>query len=61
MAFTSNSDLFGAVHEDGINRVVRHIMPQASVTFQLRHGHIRTAAGSDVCEDQPASVGDSAQ
>jgi hypothetical protein len=28
MAFTDHSDLYGAVHEDGINNVVRHIMAQ---------------------------------
>lgn len=26
MAFTDQSDLYGAVHEDGINQVVRHLM-----------------------------------
>lgn len=26
MAFTDQSDLYGAVHEEGINRVVRHLM-----------------------------------
>lgn len=26
MAFTDHSDLYGAVHEEGINRVVRHLM-----------------------------------
>jgi hypothetical protein len=33
MAFTSNSDLFGAVHEEGLNRVVRHIMRQRPSLF----------------------------
>lgn len=33
MAFTSNSDLFGSVHENGINRVVRHIMRKRPSLF----------------------------
>jgi len=33
MALTDNSDLYGAVHEDGINRVVRHIMRQRPSLF----------------------------
>jgi hypothetical protein len=33
MAFTDQSDLFGAVHEDGINLVVRHIMRQRPSLF----------------------------
>ena len=33
MAFTDNSDLFGAVHEDGINLIIRHIMQQRPSMF----------------------------
>lgn len=33
MAFTDHSDLYGAVHEDGINLVVRHIMRQRPSLF----------------------------
>lgn len=33
MAFTDNCDLFGAIHEQGINRVVRHIMRQRPSLF----------------------------
>ena len=33
MAFTDHSDLFGSVHEDGINRVVRHLMRQRPSLF----------------------------
>lgn len=33
MAFTDNCDLFGAVHEDGVNRVIRHIMRQRPSMF----------------------------
>jgi hypothetical protein len=33
MAFTDNCDLFAAVHEDGINRVARHIMRQRPSLF----------------------------
>lgn len=33
MAFTNNCDLYGAVHEDGINRVAQHIMQQRPSMF----------------------------
>jgi hypothetical protein len=33
MAFTDNCDLYGAVHEDGINRVLRHLMLQRPSLF----------------------------
>ncbi len=33
MAFTDRSDLYAAVHEEGINRVVRHIMQQRPSLF----------------------------
>ncbi len=33
MPFTDHSDLFGAVHEEGINRVVRHVMRQRPSLF----------------------------
>lgn len=33
MAFTDRCDIFGAVHEDGINRLVRHIMRQRPSLF----------------------------
>jgi hypothetical protein len=33
MAFTDNCDLFGAAHEDGVNRVIRHIMRQRPSLF----------------------------
>src|SRR5215208_2054087 len=33
MAFTDNSDLFGAVDEEGINLVVRHLMRQRPSLF----------------------------
>ena len=33
MAFTDKSDLFGSVHEDGINRVVHHLMRQRPSLF----------------------------
>ena len=36
MAFTDNCDLFGAVNEDGINRVVQHLMRQRPSLFN--HG-----------------------
>lgn len=33
MAFTDNSDLFGSINEDGINRAARHIMRQRPSWF----------------------------
>jgi hypothetical protein len=33
MAFTDSCDLFGAVHEDGVNRVIRHIAVQRPSLF----------------------------
>lgn len=33
MAFTDNCDLFAAVHEEGVNRVVQHIMRQRPSLF----------------------------
>ncbi|MEP6503232.1 MAG: hypothetical protein ABJD97_07885 [Betaproteobacteria bacterium] len=33
MAFTDHCDLYGAVHEDGINRAVRHLMRQRPSLF----------------------------
>jgi len=33
MAFTDNCDLFAAVHEDGINQVIQHIMRQRPSLF----------------------------
>ncbi len=33
MVFTDRSDLFGSVHEDGINRVLRHFMRQRPSLF----------------------------
>jgi hypothetical protein len=33
MAFTDNCDLYGAVHEDGINRALRHLMRQRPSLF----------------------------
>ena len=33
MAFTDNCDLYAAVHEDGVNLVIRHIMRQRPSLF----------------------------
>ena len=35
MAFTDNCDLFAAVHEDGVNRVIQHIMRQRPSWFNF--------------------------
>ena len=33
MAFTDNCDLYAAVHDDGVNRVIRHLMRQRPSLF----------------------------
>lgn len=40
MAFTDNSTLYGAVHEDGINRVIQHIMRQRPSLFNYASAEI---------------------
>ena len=40
MAFTGNCDLYGAVHEDGVNRVVQHIMRQRPSPFNYATSYI---------------------
>ena len=44
MAFTDNCDLFGAVHEDGANRVIRHIMRQRPSLFNYATADVATHA-----------------
>jgi hypothetical protein len=41
MAFTDNCDLFASVHEDGINRVARHIMRQRPSLFNYATQYVR--------------------
>lgn len=41
MAFTDNCSLFGAIDEDGINRVVRHFMRQRPSLFNYCTAYIR--------------------
>ncbi len=43
MGFTDNCDLYAAVHEDGVNRVIRHIMRQRPSWFNY--------ASADVAQD----------
>lgn len=45
MAFTDNCDLFAAVHEDGINRVARHIMRQRPSLFNYATQYVRNHPG----------------
>ena len=45
MAFTDNCDLFGAVHEDGVNRVIRHIMRQRPSLFNYATADVAPHAG----------------
>lgn len=68
MAFTDNCDVFGAVHEEGVNRVVRHIMQQRPSLFNyataffaehpelfcvpIRPAKEVTAAGNRLFEEQ---------
>lgn len=40
MAFTDNCDLFVAVHEDGINRVIHHIMRQRPSWFNYASAEV---------------------
>lgn len=42
MALTDNCDLFGSVHEDGVNRVARHVMLQRPSLFN--YGTAQVAA-----------------
>jgi hypothetical protein len=41
MAFTDNCDLFAAVHEDGLNRVARHIMRQRPSLFNYGTQYVK--------------------
>ncbi len=43
MAFTDNCDIFGAVHEDGINLIVRHIMRQRPSLFNYATAFFKQA------------------
>lgn len=43
MAFTDNCDIFGAVHEDGINLVVRHVMRQRPSLFNYATAFFKQA------------------
>jgi hypothetical protein len=49
MAFTDRSDVFGALHEDGINRLVRHVMRQRPSLFNYGTRYIL-----DNLENKPA-------
>ena len=50
MAFTDNRELSCAVHEDGVNRVIRHIMRQRPSLFNYaiagvaKHGSLDDGA-----------------
>ena len=54
MAFTDHSDLFGSVHEDGINRVIRHIMRQRPSLFN--YGTELIASNPDYWLCKPVEV-----
>jgi len=56
MAFTSNSDLFGAIHEEGIQRVVRHVMRQRPSLFNYGTALVRANPGL-LCEPIEAAPG----
>jgi hypothetical protein len=52
MAFTDNCDLYGAVHEDGINRVLRHLMLQRPSLFNYATAEV--ASNRELwCADVP--------
>ena len=40
MPFTANCDLYGAVHEGGVNRIIQHIMRQRPSLFNYASGYI---------------------
>jgi hypothetical protein len=42
MAFTDNCDLYAAVHEDGVNRTIRHIMRQRPSLFNYATAGVAT-------------------
>jgi hypothetical protein len=42
VAFTDNCDLYGAVHEDGVNRVIRHVMGQRPSLFNYATAGVAT-------------------
>lgn len=56
MAFTDNCDLFGAVHEDGVNRVIRHIMRQRPSLFNYASADV--AANPQLWCSKVAHTGD---
>jgi len=45
MAFTDNCDLYAAVHEDGINRVIHHVMRQRPSLFNYASDYIAKNEG----------------
>jgi len=49
MAFTDNCDVFGSVHEDGLNRIVRHLMAQRPSLFNYAT-RMFAAAPERLCE-----------
>jgi hypothetical protein len=48
MAFTDNCNLCAAVHEEGLNPVIQHIMLQPPSMFKLRHSQYLWQQGSMV-------------
>ncbi|MDF9796660.1 hypothetical protein OKW21_001923 [Catalinimonas alkaloidigena] len=56
MAFTDNSDLYGALHEEGVNRVVKHIKQQRPSLFNYGTALIQ-ANPELLCEPIDAAPG----
>ena len=50
MAFTDNSDLYGAIHEEGINRVLRHVMRQRPSLFNYGTAWVAQKPDERLCE-----------
>ena len=54
MALTDKCDLFGAVHEKGVNRVTRHMMRQRPSLFNYGTADGRSKQEAVVHEGRPA-------
>lgn len=53
MAFTDSCDLYGALHEDGVNRMIRHITRQRPSPFNFATADI---AANRAARRWPAGV-----
>jgi hypothetical protein len=56
MAFTDNCDLYGAFHEDGVNRIIQHMMRQRPSLFNYATANI--AANRELWCSKIGATGD---